>query len=275
LSNRIVTSAVLCALLAIGATACGGSKAATARTAPTPGPSGAPTSAAPSAGAAGSGTVDLNSLTAAQVEDAAHGAMSSLTSMRAVGETTSDGQKISFDLSVDRSKDCLGTVTMGSLGSLEVRHNSAGTWVKPDQAFWKAVAAQQGKPESGATAAEIFKGRYLTSGKDDADMKQMTGMCDVLDAIANDDSRPTHATKAGTATVNGATALAIKDTDNSGSSTGYVAMEGTPYVLRLVSEGSDAGQMDFSDFNKSLDIQAPPADQVIDISVFKQKLNAV
>ncbi|MFE0463251.1 hypothetical protein ACFW1A_28765 [Kitasatospora sp. NPDC058965] len=275
--HRIVTSAVLCALLATGATACGSSTSTTAKAAPSGSAAAvSPTAASPSASASASGTVDLDSLTAAQVEDAAHAAMASLTSMRVAGSTTSDGQKITFDLTADKAKDCQGTVTIGSMGSIEILHNSTGSWVKPDQAFWKSAAAQQGKPGAGAMAAELFKGRYLTGGQDDPDMKQMTSMCDVVEGIANDTSKATNATKVGPATVNGQKTLGIKDTDDDGTvSTGYVATEGKPYLLRLVSEGSDGGQLDFTDFDKPLTVQAPPADQVVDFSLFKQKLNSV
>jgi hypothetical protein len=267
-SYRIITSGVLCALLATGATACGTTKGTGAQAVPA---SSAPVSASPSP----SPSANLDSMTAAEVESAAQKAMAGLKSLRVAGTMTSDNQKITLDLSADKAKNCVGTVTIADMGSLEIRHTAAGTWIKPDQAFWKSVAAQQGKPQAGAMAAEIFKGRYLTGGPDDADMKEMTSMCDIIEGIANDDSAPTDATKVGTQTINGIKALGVKDTSDGTTSTGYVAEEGKPYLLRLVKEGAEGGQLDLSDFDKPLDIQAPPADQVIDMSMFKKKLNSV
>lgn len=40
-------------------------------------------------------------------------------------------------------------------------------------------------------------------------------------------------------------------------------------------DSASPGQLDFGDFDKPLDIQAPPADQVIDLSLFQQKVKSV
>ncbi|WP_329584983.1 hypothetical protein OG500_31640 [Kitasatospora sp. NBC_01250] len=39
--------------------------------------------------------------------------------------------------------------------------------------------------------------------------------------------------------------------------------------------GDSPGTVDFSDYDKPLTVQAPPADQVIDVSQFQQELQSV
>ncbi|MDH6115626.1 hypothetical protein P3T36_007243 [Kitasatospora sp. MAP12-15] len=271
LPNRRVHTAVLCLLLAGGAAACGTSKGSLDKAAAPA--SSLPTSTAPaSASASASPTVDINTLTPTQIEQQSQSAMASLGSVRMAGDITSGGQKITLDLTVDKAQDCSGTFTIGGFGSVKLLHNSAGTWMQPDAAFWQNSAAQQGNAKAGPAIAELLKGRYLTGSQDDPNLKQMTAMCNLIQSIADDGSTDdTAPTKVGPTTINGVATQGFKASDT----TVYVAAQGPLYVIRMETTGDDAGQIDFSDFNTPLVVQAPPADQVIDYSVFQQKVKSV
>ncbi|MGC0316172.1 hypothetical protein [Kitasatospora acidiphila] len=265
LSNRLVRSAVLCAALAVGATACG-SKGATNSAAPAP--------ASASAAASPSGP-DLSTMSADQISDQAKTAMVSLTSARMAGTTNSDGQKISFKLQMDKQQNCTGTMGIGSSGNVELIHNSTNTWIKPDAAFWQAMAAQEGHAQQGPAIAKLLNGRWVTAPPGDQKMQQIAAMCGLLPHFADDTSKSTGATKGAPTTVNGTPALPINATDDSGPSTIYVATQGQPYALRIEDKSADGGTMDFSDFNKPFTVEAPPADQTIDYTVFQKKLTSV
>ncbi|MFE9422741.1 hypothetical protein ACFYNO_07250 [Kitasatospora sp. NPDC006697] len=285
LSNRLLTSAVLCAALAVGATACGSkgssssssagsSKAATA-------PSSAPASAsaaasAPASASASAADADISGLTGEQILAKAHAAMASLTSMRVAGNVTTGGQKIVLDLVGDKDKNCTGTVTVGATGTVQVIHNAQGTWMKPDTAFWENISAEKGKASAGPAIAQFFKDKYLTGGQDDASMQEVAGMCDIVSGIADDQSKETDVVKGATSTVDGQSVIGISAKDDSGEPTQLsIATKGQPYLIRMSSTGSEPGQMDFSEFNKPVTVQAPPADQVVDYTQFEKKVQSV
>jgi hypothetical protein len=202
-------------------------------------------------------------------------AMGSLSSLHMTGWTLDDNkQKITFDISGDKDKNCKGTMGVASQGSMQVIHNSSGTWMKPDNAMLQKIASEQGgSAKTNAIVTKMFQGKWMTGGQDQADLKGMAGMCDMISGITADTSKSTGATKGAPTTINGAGALTIQVSDDSGPSTLYVATQGQPYLLRVVSP-SDGSQMDFSDFNKPLTVQAPPAAQVFDLSTLQQKLKS-
>ncbi|PBC70786.1 hypothetical protein BX265_5343 [Streptomyces sp. TLI_235] len=264
LSTRLVRTAAVCAVLAAGATACGseGKPAAKAPAAP------APASASPSPVQ----TLDTEKLTAEELSKQAHAAMSALTALKVDGSLTSEGQKITLHLAADKQGNCKGTVSVGD-GQVEVVHNGTGTWIKPDAAFWKKIGSEKGNPKAGAMAAELFKGRYLTGGQSDSRIQEVASMCDLIKGITQDnDEGPL--TKGAAGTVNGVKTFTLLGTDpeDGAKTTLHIATEGKPYLIRMEAAGKEPGQMDFSDFDKPVTVQAPPADEVIDYSLFQQKL---
>jgi hypothetical protein len=212
-------------------------------------------------------------MSAAQVVDQVRAAMSRVSTVHVVGDSTSDTQRMTLDIHADKNKNCTGTVTADDTGSIELIHNSAGTWFKPDATYWKHMAAQMGHPQAGDAVAAVFKGRWLTGAQDDPDLQGMAEMCGVLadldDSLGQDSTR-TNAKKLDYAFVDGARALVLIVSDDSGPGALYVNADGQPDLLRVENHGS----VDLSDLNKPLDIQAPPADQVIDGGAFQQQVNS-
>ncbi|WP_431676903.1 hypothetical protein [Kitasatospora sp. KL5] len=264
-STRLVRTAAVCVVLAAGATACAsdGKPAAKAPAAP----------ASPSASPVQ--TLDTEKLSGDEIMKQAHTAMSALTALKLDGTITTDGQKITMHLAADKAGNCKGTVAVGGEGQVEILHNGTGTWIKPDAAFWKKIGSEKANPKAGAAAAELFKGRYLTGGQDDTEIKEIASMCDLIKGITQGGDDPdTKVTKGSAGTTNGVKTFSLVGTDPDGArTTAYIATEGKPYLVRMEqTTGSEPGQMDFSEFDKPITVQAPPADEVIDFTLFKEKL---
>ncbi|MFI6447377.1 hypothetical protein [Kitasatospora sp. NPDC050543] len=279
-SKRLVNTAVLCVVLAAGATACNGDEekgaaaapttaAATAAATPTATPTPTPTTPAGLA---------FDTLSADEISKQAVAAMHGLASLKVVGHVTVDGSDMKFNLAADKAGNCVGTMGSEKGGSFEVIQTPDQTWVKPDAAYWKALAEQGGNPKAGAMIAELFKGRYLTEGKgkNGTDTAEESMICGLATAIMKED--PSEAgdkwAKGTAGTADGKKSFGLTVTNADGSaSTMQVAAEGKPYLLTM-QQGADS-QMTFGDFDKPVAVQAPPADNVIDGSVFKQKLKSV
>ena len=276
-SKRLVHTAVICALLAAGATACNDDKKGQAAPAVTAAPAAATSAAAtPSATPTKAPGLAVDTLSGEEISKQAQTAMGSLSSLKIDGTMKTEGQGITMNLAADKKGNCVGKVTISGVGGVEILHTTAQTWIKPDAAFWKTISAEEGSRDGGAMAAELFKGRYLTGGQDDAALKEMAGMCDLIDSIAKDDSPSGKIVKGAAGTTNGVKTFSLTDTDTDGqASTLYIASEGKPYLIKVEqTTGTEPGEMNFSDFDKPIVVQAPPADNVIDYSVFQQKLKS-
>ncbi|WP_052390209.1 hypothetical protein [Streptomyces sp. NRRL B-24484] len=267
LSKRSVAASVLCALLATGATACNGDKN---------GPAAAPAPAKPSASPVP--TLAVDTLTADQISDRAHAAMAALASVKVDGELTMDGGKLAVHLTSDKQGNCSGTVASPEIGQFELRHSGTKTWLKADETTWKkAVAKEPGATaQDAAIAAELFKGRFITGGDSRAELAEAAMMCNLIKGLFADDSDKgkEKIAKGGAGTTNGVKTFGLTVTTEDGETvTLHIATEGKPYLVRMEQlQGKEPAAFDFSEFDKPFTVQEPPADQVVDFSVFEKKV---
>ncbi|WP_327679665.1 hypothetical protein [Kitasatospora sp. NBC_00458] len=251
LSKRLAGTAAVCLLLAGGATACGDT--------------------VDKAGA--TPKLDTEKLSAQEIEKAAKDALASATSVKITGDIAMDEGKMTIDLALDTKSQCTGSMSMPGMGKFEIISDGKQSYIKPDKQFWTAIGGKEGEK-----AAELFKGRYL-SGLQDSDMKDLTEVCNLKEfssKIVADDSGKSDVTKGEAATINGQKAFSLKVKDRKGEeSTIHVATTGKSYPLRVEKKsGTEGGQVDFTDYDKPLTIQAPPADNVIDFAKLQDQLKS-
>ncbi|MFE6049833.1 hypothetical protein ACFQ6N_03675 [Kitasatospora sp. NPDC056446] len=259
LSKRLVSTAAICLVLAAGTAACGDNKG--------DGTGGDSKAAAQK--------LDTDKLSAQDIEKQTKDALAGATSLKLVGTVPGDGGAMEMNLAMDNKSQCTGTMSIPGLGKFEIISDGKTSYVKPDKAFWTTM----GGPD-GAKAAELFKGRYLTGFEKDPELGSLTGVCNLADftkKITEANSKGSKVEKGSADTVNGVKTFSLKVTDTKGEvSTIQVATEGKPYPVRVEHTGAKDGngRVDFSDFDKPLTIQAPPADNTIDFTKFKDQVKA-
>ncbi|GAA2374821.1 hypothetical protein [Streptomyces cuspidosporus] len=242
------TLAALCAVTALALTACGtdGDKSDDA------GKSGQKTSAS---AAPGSG---LEKLSGPEIADKAMKAMKSAKSLTTDLKGTVDGGPMTYHLSSDSKGECAGRLTMGSDGGVELIKTGDMVYMKFDRAFWKS---QGGK--DGAAAADMIGDRWTKSKATGADAKDFATFCDSDTMLAGFQDGPSAARKGKTTTVDGKPAITLTETEGKETYTAYIATEGKPYLLKLVTKGGkEPGTVKFSDFDKPVDAKAPTGDVV-------------
>ncbi|MEJ7832049.1 MAG: hypothetical protein WKF79_03980 [Nocardioides sp.] len=71
----------------------------------------------------------------------------------------------------------------------------------------------------------------------------------------------------GTEDVDGEEAVKVDGTTDEGNpSSAYIKVDGDHYILRVESTGeTDSGEATFSDFDEEFDVEAPAADDVVDL----------
>ncbi|MFC8505832.1 hypothetical protein ACFU3J_10870 [Streptomyces sp. NPDC057411] len=243
--RRTALVSALCAAVALGATACGpfsGDKADAAKPA---GPFG--------------------DLTGPQIANKAIGATKSADSLTLdVALKTTDGP-IKAYLKTDVRGRCAGTMTVGATGTAElVKPDDKSVYLRFDEAFLK----EQAKGESAEVQAAVLKelkGRWMKTDAKDPDAKDSLELCDLKSLLGQFQQGANLAVKGKETTVGGKKALMLTQAFDDEKTTLYVATEGKPYLLKIVTAGGkEPGTISFSDYDKPVEAKAPPAKDVVD-----------
>ncbi|MEV6330656.1 hypothetical protein [Streptomyces sp. NPDC051909] len=241
--RRAALATTLCAAVALGATACG--------------PFG-------DTGPEASGP--FGDMSAAQILDKAVATTKAARSLTVDLDTKSTDGPLKGYLSTDVQGLCAGTMTIGTTGTAEViRPADKAVYLRFDEAFLK----EQSKGESAEVQAEVIKqlkGRWVKTDANDPDAKDMLDLCDLNKLTADFEQDTAGAVEGAETTVDGRKALTLTlDYQGGEKDTFYVAMEGKPYLLKIVTTGGDEpGTVSFSDFDKPVTAKAPAKKDVMD-----------
>ncbi|MFD0367904.1 hypothetical protein [Streptomyces sp. NPDC059071] len=244
--RRTALAVALCAAVALGATACG-----------------------PFSDDKPKATGPFGDMSAAQILDKAVATTKAARSLTVDLDTkTTDGPLKGY-LSTDVQGRCTGTMTVGTTGTAELIRPSEpadkAVYLRFDEAFLK----EQSKGEPADVQAAVIKqlkGRWVKTDAKDPDARDMLDMCDLKKLMADFEQDSAGAVEGAETTVDGRKALVLTlDYKGGEKDTFYVATEGKPYLLRIVTAGGDEpGTVSFSDFDKPVTAKAPAKKDVID-----------
>ncbi|GAA1245266.1 MULTISPECIES: hypothetical protein [Streptomyces] len=173
-----------------------------------------------------------------------------------------DGGQIALDVALDKKGDCAGSMGMKGQGKVDLIKTGPTMYLKSDEAFLRAQSEGESKADTDAVV-KMLAGRWMKSKADSPDTKDMADFCDLDSMLAEFKSNDTLARKGRATTVDGTPAFTVTETDGKDEYTLYVATEGKPYVLKLVTKSAkEPGALTFSDYDKPVEA-APPADKDI------------
>jgi hypothetical protein len=211
-----------------------------------PGPGGTP-----GAGSAPAGAADTRS--AATIVTQLKAAMSHATSVHLTGQLRSHGSEVDLNVSMIRSGALAGLIESGAT-KLDIVADGRTVYIKVTSAFLKLAQAP-------AAACSRACGKYVTEPATQA--AAITGDFSMSSLLAGVASELPSYRRAGTAMIGGRPALDLRGSDGS---TLYVAATGTPFPLRAIAPASsDAGELNFSQWNAVPPVTAPPAADVISL----------
>jgi hypothetical protein len=195
-----------------------------------------------------------------KIADAAKADMKDLDQVKYTGEINSEGSSIQLDIKATSTGDCTGTIGIGD-GKAELLAKDGVNWFRPDEAFWRANGGEQ----ADAIIAAVGDKWVLDT---DANFAQFCDLDAFFDNIFTDDGGSKGDYKVtGTDKLDGKDVVKVEKSDDQGPATGYVLIDGKHYLLKLErTDGDDAGKLEFSDFNKEFEVEAPAEDDVVDLS---------
>ncbi|MFF9049073.1 hypothetical protein [Streptomyces parvulus] len=185
-------------------------------------------------------------------------------SMHVKGDTRQeDGSTVSIDVSVDREKNCEGTIGAGDTEA-EVRYTGSTLYLRGDRQYWENALKQQS--EAGEMVPELADKWVRMPGND----ATTAGVCDkqgFIAAMDEDKSERRGMERGATSEVDGEQALKLTKKGEGGETLAmYVATEGEPYILRTTTEGGEnPGSVTFSDYGEPVKPEQPPAGETVDL----------
>lgn len=197
-------------------------------------------------------------LSGEEISDAAKKDMLELESMRYEGSLTNNGSPFSLDVQASTEGACTGTLELNG-GTVEVLASDGGNWYRPDEDFWRANAPDQAEE----VIAAVGDKWVIDSG---GDFVQFCDLEAFLTNIFEEDGKSTYETT-GTEEIDGQEVVKVDSTDEDGTATGYVLVEGEHYLVKIEREaGDNPGELTFGDFDEEVTAQAPAEADQIDLS---------
>ncbi|MCZ0981192.1 hypothetical protein O1L60_25580 [Streptomyces diastatochromogenes] len=191
--------------------------------------------------------------------------------LRMTGKLVSEGQPLGIDFAVNDKDECTGLIKIED-GAAELRRLDHITYLKGDEAFWRASMTSQGMSEPQISATiELIKGRWLKIAPGQAGSQDLGGVCDLkslLSDLDKDKAQRRGLTRGPDAKVDGTpVATLVKKKPNGETTTVSVSERGRTYILKMVKAGGDEpGALVLSDYDKPVDVKVPPADETVDLS---------
>ena len=175
------------------------------------------------------------------------------------GEITSEGDTITLDVQASSAGDCTGSIGIGG-GSAEILAKDGANWFKPDEAFWRANA-----PDTADAIISAVGDKWVLDT--DSNFAQFCDLDAFFDNLFKDEEGASKYETTGTDEIDGEQVVKVEQSDDKGTSVGYVRIDGDHYLLKLErTEGDEPGHLEFSDFDKEFDVTAPADEDVIDLS---------
>ncbi len=205
-------------------------------------------------------------LTGGEIVDRAVKTTSEADSFRIKGDIPDEesGGTISLDMALNQKGDCAGHMSVGGEGRADLIKNGDTIYMKYDEAFLRGQSEGEPKAETDAAVA-MLAGKWTKMSAKGADAKDFADFCDLNTILGDATDGKSDATRGKTTTVDGTPAITLHEKDGKDSFTLYVATEGEPYVLKLVSTTpSDPGSLSFSDYDKPVPADKPSG-EIIDL----------
>ncbi|MFF9199257.1 hypothetical protein ACF09L_29035 [Streptomyces sp. NPDC014779] len=217
-------------------------------------------------------------LSADEIAEKAVAATRSAHSLRMTGRVSSGGQPLDVDFRVSDKSECTGTIKLRH-GAAELRRTGDLTYMKGDEAFWRASMTSQGMPPAQIDATiELLKGRWLKIAQGQPGTEDLGSVCDLKSLLADlgrNKEQRTGLVRGPDGEVRGTpvATLVKRKTTGAGAeqTTVSVSERGKPYILRTVrTGGADPGNVVLSEYDKPVRVVTPPPDQTVDLTKLDQ-----
>ena len=176
-------------------------------------------------------------------------AVADVTSVHVVGQFSQSGQTMTVDVSIG-DKKATGTIHVGG-GTMDLRLVNGVTYFRGDSKVFASFGANSA--QASLAAGRWIKDAGTSPGGPASSFASFLDRQKMFDELLTPQGS---VSTGGTATINGHKALILIDNSADGGKL-YVATTGAALPLRIQHTGTNAGRIDFTDYNATVTVQAP------------------
>lgn len=204
-----------------------------------------------------------------EIRKAALSDMQTLTAVRMTGTLTDDGVETSLDLNLSTDGDCTGSIAVDG-AEADIIGLGDDSYLKASAEFWaqSAGTGAGGRKQAEAITAMLGDKWAKVPGGDFTEICDLDAFLENLDSDDESESAEEPGKVVGETDLDGTPAVEINSTEDGEENTLWVGSEdGKHYILKMeIVGGDEPGEFTFSEFNEPTDVQAPPADEVLDLA---------
>jgi hypothetical protein len=211
---------------------------------------------------------DIEDLPAKEIAEKAIDASRTADSFRINAKGVSDVGDYRTDVAVEKQGDCRGTDDTDDRSAQFTRIGDT-TYTRGNDAFWRNYATWwDSDDQAEQRVVETMQDRWLKAPAG-ADALSLPEWCDV--DHWHHGLKTGGLKKTGTAEVDGQSAITLTREQAGATDRWYVATEGQPYILKYTSSGGDYPfELTVKDYNRPIDVKAPPADDVVELNTLRE-----
>ncbi|GGX92261.1 hypothetical protein [Streptomyces fructofermentans] len=195
--------------------------------------------------------------TGGEIADRAVKATSNAKSLRMKGDIQDDGSRVGIDMALDKKGHCAGTISAGGEGKADLVKTGDTLYMRYDEKFLRAQGEGDSAEETDGVVA-LLAGKWTKMSATGSDADDIAEFCDLGTVLGEFDDVSSDARRGRTTTVDGVPAIVLHEKDGKDTYTLYVATEGKPYLLKVVSKSAkDPGTVTFGDFDEPVPAEKP------------------
>jgi hypothetical protein len=165
-----------------------------------------------------------------------------------VSGTINTGSAVTVDLYLVRDVGGKGSITTNG-STFQVVSTGGKLYVKADAATLTKIG--------NAAVAQLLAGKWFIAPTSLSQVSSLSNLTNISKLFSAALSQSGNLTKGDTTTVNGQAVIGVTSSRKNG--TLYVATTGTPYPVQIAgTKPGNNGAISFTDWNKSVDVSAPP-----------------
>ncbi len=199
---------------------------------------------------------NVASKSATEILTESKAAADSAGSVHVSGTIKSGAAPVTIDLNLAAGKGARGEISENG-ASFKLILVGGTAYISGSKAFYRSLG--------GAAAAQLLDGKWLKASATGGEFASFNSLANMRQLIDTTLAAHGTLTKGATSTVDGQEAIAVTDTNKTG--TLYVATSGKPYPVAITKGGSENGKITFSNWNQPVTITAPA--NAVDLSELK------
>lgn len=193
--------------------------------------------------------------------------MDAVTALRLQGTVSENGEETKINLALNTDGNCEGTIGVQG-GQAQLISVDGSDYLKGDEAFWKAAAGADGSESDAQAIITLLGDKWAKIPSESGGFSEVCDLDSFLDDFLSD-TDGSNVTVGDTGEVDGTPTVELTGDDDSGNPTTAVVstVEDEHYIFELrVDSGDEPGQINFSEFNETVKAEAPPEEDVLDMS---------